>query len=306
MFPPVSPTAQALDRWADKVAEESGGSVTIRHYAANTLVAGPEMRDGIKAGATDIGCAFPYKEEPGAEVLYNLGRVVRGLNHDSCVKIHDDIYNEFTDIMDSQWKDYKLIWEVPIHPNILFFTNKKVTKLEDMKGQQIRCPSLAVPMMEKLGATPVEMSTSDWIISLDKGTTDGGSTSIGSVEDYHIAEKFKYAVYYCCGTGIQFLAMNLDTYNNLAPEQQKAIDNTLEWARNDIIKNWSDLEVSGIDYIESEGVEFIYLTPDEYSRFENAIRPTCDDMADYLDSKGYPGTEIVKFGLERSDFYNSK
>ena len=307
MQAPGSVHSEHFQRWADKIATASNGTLTIRHYPSNILIAGPEMRTGVKNGVADIGTSFIYGIDPGFEVGVNLTQLVRGLNMPEGVSIFEDIWNEFPELMESQWQDYKLLWIIPTHPTIIYTTEKAVYTLEDLKGLEIRVPSaILADFVKNLGGTPVSMSTADWITSLDKGTTDGGTTTTGMMYDFQVADKFKYATKYAMGSSINFLIMNQDSWNSLSPEMQQIIEDTLEWARQDAIDTWTESESTTLQFSIDHGIEFIELADGEYDMWDSATRPVYDEMAAEMDALGYPGTELVDFALERAKFYQSQ
>ena len=68
MHAPTAPASASLERWAEKVKQDSNGLITIRHYPSSQLIPPPEMRSGIRDGVADIGNCFIYGGEPGFEV----------------------------------------------------------------------------------------------------------------------------------------------------------------------------------------------------------------------------------------------
>ena len=66
MHSPTSPSGQQLEEWAKKIAEDSNGLVTIRHYGSSTLVPGPDMRTGIKEGVLVIATVADLQAGLGA------------------------------------------------------------------------------------------------------------------------------------------------------------------------------------------------------------------------------------------------
>jgi TRAP-type C4-dicarboxylate transport system substrate-binding protein len=307
MHAPTSLPAKQLERWAEKVTAATNGRLTFRHYAGSTLIPPPETRKGIKEGAADIGAAAFYGVDPEFEVGVNLIQLNLAIDTYDAVKVCEEIYEKFPDLMASQWKSYKVLWIIPSLPTFLYTVNKPVYTLEDIKGQQIRVPNkILADMIQALGGTPVSMSTPDWLVSLDKGTTDGGATTTGFIYDFKIGDKFKYSTMYSFGSSYFMQIMNLDTWNSLPQDLQDAIDGTLEWGRQDNIDTWAEIGKLTFEYQKENGVELISLPPDEVSKWDAAIKPIYDAMAADMDAKGYPGTELVNFSLERSRFYNSQ
>lgn len=299
MHAPTAPSSKDLETWAEKIKQASNGLITIRHFGSSQLVPGPEMPAGIREGVADIGNSFIFKGEPGFEVGVNLTQLVRGKDLADGQRIFDELWAKYPDIMMSQWKDFKLLWVIPSLATILYTVDKPVRTMEDMKGLQIRVPnSINADFVKALGGAPVSMSTPDWITSLDKHTTDGGLTTVGTMYDFQIASKFKYATVFPTGCSVNFLIMNMNSWNKLSPDQQKIIDDSLAEARESAIAAWAESEELARSYSEENGIEVIELAPEEMAKWNEAIRPVFDKMAADMDKAGYPGSDIVNTALE--------
>jgi TRAP-type C4-dicarboxylate transport system substrate-binding protein len=236
-----------------------------------------------------------------------MSALILGLSYEHCLKIFDDVWNKFPELWAGQWKDYKLLWITPIDPNLLVTAKQPVRKMEDIKGLQIRIPNaISADVIKQMLAVPVSMSSGDWIVSLDKGTTDGAAMSNGSLLDYKIGEKVRYVTYYSLGPGILFLTMNKDTWKDLSPEMQQVINNSAGWGRQHMIDCKRQSEKEAIDYLKSKGVEFIKLSADQFARWDATIKPVFDKMANDLNAKGFPGTALVTYALERAKYYSTQ
>ena len=173
--------------------------------------------------------------------------------------------------------------------------------MADVKGLELRVPNaILADFVKNLGGSPISMSTPDWIASLDKGTTDGGVTTVGSMYDFQIADNFKYSTNFAMGCSVNYLIMNMDTWNSLSPELQKVIDDSLEKARQDAIDSWVESETLTRQFSLDAGIEFIELPDDEYARWNEAVAPVYGRMAADMDALGYPGTELVEFALSQA------
>ncbi len=301
MSSPTAPIGLALEAWAEEIKQASNGLLTIRHYGSSQLVPGPEMRAGVRDGVADIGHSFIFGAEPGFEVAVNLTQLVRGKDQLDGLRIFDSIWAEYTDLMESQWEDFKLLWIFSTHASALFTTEKAVNTMADVKGLELRVPNaILADFVKNLGGSPISMSTPDWIASLDKGTTDGGVTTVGSMYDFQIADNFKYSTNFAMGCSVNYLIMNMDTWNSLSPELQKVIDDSLEKARQDAIDSWVESETLTRQFSLDAGIEFIELPDDEYARWNEAVAPVYGKMAADMDALGYPGTELVEFALSQA------
>ncbi len=306
LYPASSAPAASLDRWCEKIATDSGGRLTVRHFTDSTLLTAPDMRTGVEAGTADLGCSFIYKPEPGFDPSLVMAQLILGLNYDDCLAIFEDLWNEFPDLWNGQWDKFKLIWITVIDPNLLFTVDTPVRTMADIKGLQIRMPSKSAgEMLKSLGAAPVEMSTADWVVSLDKGTTDGAATSVGSVLDHQVGEKLKYCTQYSTGPGVTFLIMNKQKYENLPADLQKVIDDSMKFGKEDMIQTKKASETEAYEYAEASGMEVISLAAEEYAKWDAAVQPVFDQIAADLDEAGFPGTELVEYALERAKYYQS-
>lgn len=301
MHQPTALSGVALEEWAEKIKQATNGLLTIRHYGSSQLITGQETRTATKEGVVDIGNSFIFGADPGFEVGVNLVQLTRGKDVADGVRIFDAIWDEFPDLMASQWEGLKVLWVVPTLAVVVYTTDKPVYTMADMKGLELRVPSAIVAdMITALGAVPVSMSPPDWVASLDKGTTDGGATSAASLVDYQIGGKLLYATNFAMGCSINFLIMNMDSFNKLPAEFQKVIDDSLEAARQDAIDAWAATEKLVTEYGLEKGLQFIELADDEYQRWNDMVRPVYDKMAADMDKAGYPGTKLVDFALSQA------
>jgi TRAP-type C4-dicarboxylate transport system substrate-binding protein len=303
MFPVSSPSHQHIENWAKKIAADSNGRLTIRIFPVNTLITAPEIYDGVANGAADIGFSFRYKPENytvgvtfpfilGAPDTYTAGRV------------YDDVWKKFPKQMAEDWKEVKILWLAPSMFQAIQ-TKKPVRRLEDIKGMQIRVPSKEMgDLMKDLGATPVYMSTADFVIGIEKGTVDGAVIQPGAVEDNKLGGKIKFVLELSLGVPMPVMAiMNKDSFNKLPPDLQSVIDKSCEFGKEGTTKFWAEAYESALKYYKAQGVEVVRLSPEEKARWVPIIEKARERVGADLDAKGSPGTEIVRFIRERIEYY---
>jgi TRAP-type C4-dicarboxylate transport system substrate-binding protein len=195
--PLTSPTAESIDRWINKVSKESNGLLKIRHFPGSTLLPTPDIHPGVMAGAADLGSSLPYKPQPRLDAALAMAGLITGQNHESSLKIFEDLWSRFPDVWEDQWKDVKLIYLTVITPSILSTVNKPVRTPEDLKGLEIRTPdAFTSGLYKNLGATPVVIPTGDLAIALQKGTVDGIAFSTAGLVDFSLGELMKIATYF--------------------------------------------------------------------------------------------------------------
>lgn len=303
MFPIAAPAHKYIESWAEKIAMDSNDQLKIRIFPSNTLIIAPEMYDGVVKGAADIGYAFRYKPKN-----YTLGVlfpfILAAPDTVTATKVYDDIWDRYPKLMAQEWKGVKLLWSSSAMAQYLF-SRKPVRRLEDFKGQQIRVPSREIgEVIKALGATPVFMSTADFVIGIEKGTVDGCIMMPAAISDYKIGDKVKYCVMGNLGIPTPVSAfINEDSFSKLPRELQSVVEKSTEMGRANEIKCWSDLAEDSMKYLKSAGIEFVQLSPQEKMELDNITEGVRDKIGRDLDAKGLPGTELIQFIRERVRFY---
>ncbi len=303
MFPVGSPSHQVMEAWTKKITTDSKGRLTARIFPVNTLVPAPELIDAVAAGTADMSFGFRYapKGQPlGVTFPFILGApdVV------TATKVYDDLWKKFPKPMADEWKDVKILWLTSSMFQALH-TRKPVRSLEDMKGLQIRVPSKEMGMMMKdLSATPVYMSTADFVIGMEKKTVDGGTIQPLAVQDNKLAGKVKYMLDLSLGAPTPvFAVMNKDFYAKLPADLKAVIDKNCEFGKQETVRTWVDAWEDVKKYYKAEGVEIVTLSPQERAKVVSVVEKTRDKVGQELDAKGLPGTEVVKYIRERVEFY---
>ncbi len=310
-FPPQSPEGQITNKWAEKIAEDSNGLLTARVYGGSTLLTVPELLDGVMAGTADIVYGPVVKPE-GFELSASLNFILTACDTHTAVKVYEDLCKQFPEAVANEFKDVKVLWLTPTVPQNIFLAKKKVQTMGDMKGVQVRVPSKECgTLIERLGGTPVYMTSADMAVAIEKGTIDGIVVMDSAIQAYKFPSSIvKYRLTMESGSfGVPtpfFLAMHPDSYNQLHPDFQKVIDDSLEWGRQLTIETWASLQVDAEAWFEDGGGEFIYLSPEEEAKWLAVRDGVQEEAMKVLDEKGLPGTEVLQLIHERLEYYASQ
>jgi TRAP-type C4-dicarboxylate transport system substrate-binding protein len=139
---------------------------------------------------------------------------------------------------------------------------------------------------------------------LDKGTVHGGSVQKAAIQIYKVAPAAKYCTLFSLyNPSNYFMVMNWDSFKKLPPDLQKVIDNSLEWAKRDIVETFDAADKAGVEWAKKQGMEFLTLKPEEMKKWLAVIGPVQDRWGRDEDPKGYPATEVLKFIRQRIDAY---
>ncbi|MDD5702696.1 MAG: TRAP transporter substrate-binding protein DctP [Dehalococcoidales bacterium] len=306
MFPPQSPEGQVADKWGAKIKEDSKGLLTVRVFPVGTLIAAPEISNGVLKGAADIGMGFPYVPE-GFELSSSMPFILTAPTIDIATKVYNDLWKQFPDAMANEWKNYKVLWMTPAALQTLWTAERKFQTLDDMKGLQLRVPSKEMgSVITALGSTPTFMSVADLVVALDKGTVDGCINMHTAIQSNKLTS-LKYALKLpgmSCGVATPLFAiMNKDSYAKLSPDLQKVIDNSLDWAGQLQIDTWTANQTNAEKWFTDQGGEFITISAEEEAKFAAIYGQSKTQAAQALDARGLPASAITQYIDERIQFY---
>jgi len=306
MFPPQSPEGQVADKWGAKIKEDSKGLLTVRVYPVGTLLAAPEMYNGVMKGAADIGMAFPYNPEIFT-FSSSLPFFLTAPNTSIAAKVYDDLWTKFPEPLGKEFAPVKSLWLTPSALQTLMTTKKRFQTLDDFKGLQLRVPSKEMgSVITALGGTPTYMSTADLVVALEKGTVDGCVNMHSAVQSNKMVNLKYFLKLQSMSCGLStplFAIMNKDSYAKLSPDLQKVIDNSLAWAKQLQLDTWATNQTNAEKWITDQGGEFITLSADEEAKFASVYYKAEADAAAALDAKGIPASDMVKYIQERIQFY---
>ena len=208
--------------------ERSGGRIQLE--IVPRMFPTSDMFQAIATGKADMGdVAMPYLS--GTYPIWNWGEIPGVVNEDPVKGLAEEIaaYNdpEVIKIYDETLKQFKLkYWFVTQwDPANGIWSNKDITKLEQLKGMKIRVGGyLPTQGIQALGASPVTIAGSELAPAMMAGTIDGVLTSLGYGYSIGLAKVSKYfTLTPLSPTWTAVTVMNEKTYASLPPDLQKVV-----------------------------------------------------------------------------------
>jgi TRAP-type C4-dicarboxylate transport system substrate-binding protein len=304
-YPPGSDKDLHVQRWAKKVEEDSKGRLKLRLYAGAVLVNAFETYTSIPKGVADIGfgprygVGSPFTDEMFSTALMGTPSVAIS------TMVVDDLMKKYPEYYEKEWGDTKILWLQADPSSNLFTRSKPIRTPEEVKGMELRAPiKPAVEAWKALGAKPVSMPLADFVLGLQKGTVDGGTTTKGDIRSFKfpsVAKYFTDFALFACPT--IFMVMNKNKWNSLPPDLQKVMEDDAKWGKAETVKFLDADTENAQQWATKEGMQFITLTPAEKKKWVEAIGPVYLKLAADLDAKGYPASSAFKFAQERLAHY---
>jgi TRAP-type mannitol/chloroaromatic compound transport system substrate-binding protein len=232
--PGVSPAADMGIKFRDFVNQQSGGRVVIEFRGAADVVPTFDQPEALVRGVFDVWFGAPN---------YWAG-IVRGgyFTEMSPYEVPDqgpgsELFQFVNKLHEAHGAHYLGHMTGGLGSgNHFLFTQKRISKIEDLKGMKIRVPPLTRFFVAGLGGEPVTLPPGDVYLALERGTVEGLTWPVydGFTDmSWHRVSKFmrSHPLY---RNGIS-IAVNLRKWNTLPEDAKKilykAAADTQAWSR---------------------------------------------------------------------------
>ena len=306
-FPATHPAeTELVQGWAEALAEASDGRISVVSYPGQTLLAAPEIYDGVVTGIADIGLsAFAYTrgrfpllevfELPG--VTYKNSKVASQVAWDAIKALNP-----------AETQDTKLLMVLATGPGDLF-TKSPVRTLEDLRGMEIRATGLSAKTLAALGAIPVAMPQSEAYEALSRGLVKGNLSPLEVLQGWRHAEVTDYLTMtpFLYNT-LFFVTMNQRAWDRLPEDLQTVVTEVSEKFFHDVAKGlWDAQNETALTYaVETTGQQVIHLTDEETARWTELVLPIQAGFLQDMAGRGLSGQEALDLVIELSEKYNAQ
>ncbi|MCL6560979.1 MAG: TRAP transporter substrate-binding protein [Firmicutes bacterium] len=306
-FPATHPAeTQLIQPWAKAVAEATNGQVKITSYPGETLLKADGIYDGVVSGVADIGLScfsytrgrFPVLEAfelPG--VTYNNSKVASKVAWEGIQQLNP-----------KEVQDTKLMMAFTTGPGDLF-TKVPVRSLKDLQGLEVRATGLSAKTLQALGANPVAMPQSEAYEALSKGVVKGNLGPVEVLQGWKNAEVTEYLTRtpFLYNT-LFFITMNLDKWNSLSPETQKAIEEVNKKYFEEVAMGlWDKQNESALKWaLQEKGMNEIKLPQEEANKWITLVKPIQDEFVAKMNEKGLPGQQALDTVKRLAEKYNKE
>lgn len=301
---PKSPAqTQMLEPWAKSIEEASGGKVKIEIYPSMSLGgAPPELISQVRDGVVDLIWTvngytpglFPRTEVFELPFIHTNDITATNLA----------IRAMFDEHLAEEYKGVKVMFLHSHAGQAIQMVKDEVRKPEDLAGKKMRIPTrTGAWVIEALGAAPAAMPVPDIPQAFSKGVVDGALIPWEIIPALKLQDQTEYQVeghnMTRFGTTIFQVSMNLDKWNSLPEDVQKAfIDNSNEEWLAKAADIWRQIDDGGIKVATDAGNTHIQLTEEETQAFQTVLEPVVDRWVKEVDGKGIDGATLVSKARE--------
>ena len=294
--PPNSGIAQITQKMADRMVANSKGRLKITYYPGESLLKMGETFRGVQSGVADI--SFSSTTMMGTPLYLNRVTTLPFLGITSmemATAVHEKLFSQFPEVR----AEYQGLKVLGFRGNPLshgHFMKKEVRLPSDMKGMKIIAMQQWGDVIRNAGGSPVPLGIGDWYMSLERGLVEGHITHFPVFYIFKLLDLVKYHAMFGGGgnTLIDCFIINLDTWNRLPADLQKAIEDAIHWRTTEITKFDYGEEKKAIDYAKSKNHTFTYLTPEEIKLWEDVAKAAHEEWIKTANAKGLPGSKIYE------------
>ncbi|MFB3817075.1 MAG: TRAP transporter substrate-binding protein [Candidatus Methylomirabilales bacterium] len=233
----TSPTHKAAVKFAELVAQKTGGEVDIKVFPNSQLGGILDMFTGMKAGSLEMvyGGINTYGFIKGGEAfqitavpfLYRDYEHMRGVLRSPVFKPHLEAAEKATGV-------HVIAINGDTAPRELTTRDRPVRTAADFKGLKIRIAESAMvrAAMQRLGANPQVIPFADLYVALKQGVVDAQENGVIPIKNMSFFEVQKYLMPTHYIRDVETFFVSTDKWRALSPAHQKAIQDAAEEAGN--------------------------------------------------------------------------
>jgi TRAP-type transport system periplasmic protein len=267
---------EVAEGYAKAVETRSAGKLKIQVAHSGSTGDWPASIEALKIGTNDIvlqsvGTLDRYNTIAGIEAYPYLVRDVAHFKSVYSGPVGTELYNEIA--AKTQFRIIGAGYRGARHMS----SNKKVEKLEDLKGVKLRVPPLKMYRMtwDYLGASPTPMGVAELFTSLQNGVVDGQENPLEVIEQQKFNEVQKYIVETSHVMGAMTFIFFDQRFKQLPAELQAVLkeegDKAMLAATDRMVSMEADLKMR----LQAKGMQFIKV---DTAAFQAKLAPMAKEF----------------------------
>jgi len=292
------PAAAIIDPWIEEIHNKTGGRVKITVYHASSLGAQEDHYQMVVNRQADIVLSggqagiMQRNNVSALPFLYNSA--------EEAGWVHWKLMEKY--MMDTDLKDVKPLWLIPVAPDNLCNNKKQVKNMEDLKGMKLATgQDIGLDTLEALGATPTYIASGEMYTALERGLVDGLATNW---EKAFVFKEYEVTKYRTGGinmwVNVMPMYMNKSAWNELPADIQKIFDEISGIGFSQqcgAIFDEEDQKFRGIIAEHDKEVgnpPFYDISPEERARWIEVTESVRENWVEENEAKGIPARAMLE------------
>jgi TRAP-type C4-dicarboxylate transport system substrate-binding protein len=275
----------AADKFKELVEKKSNGNITIIRYPSGELYDSKSEIEAIVNGSVDMALlhvAYVGARSPELEFISSFGA-------QGCWNDYEHFYRfldmpEVRKIADKMFEsklNAKLLAPISYGTSVVGTNKKAIHTVADYKDLKMRVSGTAQAAMYKaLGAIPVELSSKEVFMALQRGIIDGACTGPGRFYFSKWYTATPYIIQDYTSPFLQFWhTMNMNKWRKLTTENQKILLDAAKeialWAREYVVK---ETEMTYQKFKSGLIKEMNFLPDNERAKLRKIVYPAMHEL----------------------------
>jgi len=253
--------ARSFEDFVKRVNEEGKGKVQIQYLGGPKAIAPGEHGTALRRNVIDMAnttASYTANLIPEAQVMNYTTKSMKQLRAGGVIDYLNKLYT-------SKGMYYLGRTAEGIHYHI--YTNKKIEKMADIKGQKLRIAPIYRDFFQSMGASLLQTQAGEVYTALERGAVDGYGWPIIGIFDLGWQEKTKYRLdpgFYSVEVGI---VMSKTAWDKLTPEQRTFLEQQMARMESENIPRAQADGAAEIKRMADAGIQTLTLTGAEKDKF---------------------------------------
>lgn len=300
--PAASFPSVQMEKWAEELAARTDGQVEVELFVGGTLLSSGDIFDGVSEGTIDVGMDSPaYDTE-----RFPLSSVI---NVPVGIESSEVASRTFLSLLEEyepeEFADFEIVTAFTTEPAYVQ-TSDPVTASADISGLTLRTAGAGIPILEKLGASPVGMSMADVAEALNTGVISGYLSSREVLQDFGLAENIGYVTDYPFGVSNSFVAvMDRERFDALPADVQEEIRGLREEMML-FASQFHDAEnvQAALDWAEQEhGTQIVSLDETTTAEWDQVAQDRAAEWVEQNSGSGFDAEQVLDRMRELAEEY---
>lgn len=299
--PPSQFDTLAMKAWESDMNEKLDRGVKIEYYNSEALFKAADTLTSVGSGVADFAFIAPGYTPKELPLSQASGLPFQGTDSEAAARAVMDMYESFEPFQE-EWRSHNvhMLNAIPLAPAIIV-SPERIEGVDDLAGKKVRATGYLLNAFTEVGAQSVAITQPEVYEALQRGVLDASSsTTLDVAVDHSFQEVAPYFV--DPGTGVYGLvatAMNLDVWNSLSDEEQKAIEEySDEWMKQ-AVQIVMEKEAAACDvFLESGGDLHAFSTEEVDAWAQDAGQAVTNQWIAEAETQGAPAREFLDLYLE--------
>ncbi|MGI6733232.1 MAG: TRAP transporter substrate-binding protein [Anaerovoracaceae bacterium] len=275
------PMAAALDNvFKKEIEEKTGGKIKVDVKHDGLFGNEADLWTGVRDGSIQAAVVgTPMNQEFSMMLISDWPFLYRDLEHARKVWTESDVAGYVNEEFHKKFPEVQIIGWGPNSART-FTSNKKLTSVEDFKGQLFRMPGNPIHegIVEHLGASHTVIALGELYTALETGTVDGQDNGMVTViaQNFDKVQKYLYETNHIIAT--LEIIVNQEFMDNLSESQREIVRAAGEAAAK---QAWADY-IASVDEdretLKAAGMTVTPCTPEDQAIIIEKIQPLIDKL----------------------------